>query len=129
MRKIVRRIEREAGVPSLSEILVERVKPSDLQSLLLEVYRGRVKRRSPRAAFSDYAANGIFLPSRCDPALLLGWDRVAFSHLPLDFSAVELSPVSPVGSVSLVASISQDWVLTTIRNMEVVADPTNALAL
>lgn len=129
MRKIIRRIEREAGVPNLSEILAERIKPTDLQSLLLEVYRGRVKRRNPRAVFSDYISNSFTHPSRCDPALLLEWDRIAFSHLPKGFRAIELSPVSPLGSVSLIASISQDWVLTTIRNMEVVADPTNILAL
>lgn len=129
MRKIIRRIERETGVSNLSEILVERVKPTDLQSLLLEVYRERAKRRSPRAVFSDYGSNSFALPSRCDSALLLEWDRIAFSHLPDGFHAIELSPVSPLGSVSCVASISQDWILTTIRNMEVVADPTNILAL
>ena len=129
MSKIIRRIEREAGVPDLSDILAERIKPTDLQSLLLEVYRERVKRRSPCAVFSDYVKNSFTLPSRCDPALLLEWDRIAFSHLPEGFRAIELSPVSPMGSVSRIASISQDWVLTTIRNVEVVADPTNVLAL
>lgn len=129
MRKIIQRIEREAGVPNLSEILVERIKPADLQSLLLEVYKARVKRRSPHMVFSDYISNSFTLPSRCDPALLLEWDRIAFFHLPDGFDAIELSPVSPLGSVSCIAPISQDWVLTTIRNMEVVADPTNILAL
>ena len=129
MRKIIRRIEQEAGVSNLSEILAKRIEPTDLQSLLLEVYQGRVKRRNPHSIFSDYVSNSFFLPSRCDPALLLEWDRIAFSHLPHEFSAIELSPVSPMGSVSLMAPISQDWVLTTIRNMEVVADPTNILAL
>jgi len=129
MRKIIRRIEREVGVPNLSEILVERIKPTDLQSLLLKVYQRRVKRRNPRDVFSDYISNSFTVPSRCDPALLLEWDRIAFSHLPEGFRAIELSPVSPIGSVSRIAPISQDWVLTTIRNMEVVADPTNVLAL
>jgi hypothetical protein len=40
--KILRRIEREAGVPNLSEIL-EGIPPTDLQSLLLEVFKERVK--------------------------------------------------------------------------------------
>ncbi len=128
MREIVRRIEREAGVPNLSEILAH-IKPTDLQSLLLEVYQAHLKRRNPNAVFADYVSNSFTLPSRCDPALLLEWDRVAFSHLPEGFSAIELSPVSPIGSVSRIAPVSQDWVLTTIRNMEVVADPTNILAL
>ena len=129
MDRMIRRIERETGVSDLSETLVERITPTDLQSLLLKVYRERVKRRSPSAVFSDYVSNSFTLPSRCDPALLLEWDRIAFSNLPDGFEAVELSPVSPIGSVSCIASISQDWVLTTIRNMEVTADPTNVLAL
>ena len=129
MRDITRRIEREARVPNLSEILAQRIKPTDLQSLLLEVYRERAKRRSLSEVFSDYASNSFTRPSRCDPARLLEWDQVAFSHLPDGFHAIELSPVSPLGSVTRLASISQDWILTTIRNTEVVADPTNALAL
>jgi hypothetical protein len=129
MSDIIRRVERETGVPNLSEILAQRIKPSDLQSLLLEVYRERVKHRSPSAVFLDYASDSFSRPSRCDPAQLLEWDRVAFSHLPAGFNAIELSPVSPLGSVSRLASISQDWILTTIRNLEVGADPTNALAL
>ena len=129
MRDIIRRIEREARVPELSEILAERIKPTDLQSLLLEVYRKRAKHRNLSAVLSDHASNSFTRPSRCDPASLLEWDRIAFSHLPHGFQVIELSPVSPLGSVSRLASINQDWVLTTIRNTEVVADPTNALAL
>jgi hypothetical protein len=127
MSKIVKRIEKETGVPNLSRVLSECIKPTDLQSLLLKVYQERAKRRSTRAIFSDYVSNSFNLPSRCDPSLLLKWDCVAFSHLPEGFCAVELSPVSPLGSVSLLAPISQDWVLTTIRNIEVVSDPTIAL--
>ncbi len=127
--KIIRRIERDAGVPNLSKILVDRVKPTDLQSLLLETYRRVVQRRSPGTIFSDYVSNRFTLPSQSDPATLLEWDRLAFSHLPDGFHAIELSPVSPIGSASCVAPVSQDWVLTTIRNMEVVSDPTNMLAL
>ena len=129
MLEIIRRIERETGVPNLSEILAERIKPTDLQSLLLQVYKDRVKRRSPREVLSDYVSNRFTLPSRCDPTLLLEWDRVLFTHLPEGFNVIELSPVCPLGTVSCMAPISQDWVLTTIRNMEVVADPTGILAL
>ena len=129
MNKITERIARAVGVPDLGEILAERIKSTDLQSLLLEVFRERVKRRNPRIIFSDYVSNSFSLPSRCNPALLLEWDSVAFSHLPRCFTAIELSPVCPLGSVSRVAPISQDWILTTIRNMEVVADSTNILAL
>jgi hypothetical protein len=129
MPDIIERIEREAGVPNLSEMLALRIKPTDLQSLLLKVYRERAVRRKLNMLFSDYASNSFTRPSRCDPLRLLEWDRIALSNLPEGFQAIELSPISPLGSVTLLASICQDWVLTTIRNTEVVADPTNVLAL
>jgi len=45
------------------------------------------------------------------------------------FQPVELSPVCPLGTVSVLSSISQDWTVSTIRNTEVVADSTNVLAI
>jgi len=44
---IIERIEREARVPDLANILTSRLAPTDLQSLLLEVYGRRAKKRSP----------------------------------------------------------------------------------
>jgi hypothetical protein len=49
--------------------------------------------------------------------------------LPKVFQAIELSPVCPLGTVSVLSPISQDWTVSTIRNTEVVADSTNVLAL
>jgi hypothetical protein len=45
------------------------------------------------------------------------------------FEAVELSPVAPLGCCSVVAPTAQDRVLSALRGTEVVADPTNLLAL
>ena len=129
MNDIIRRIERQSGVPNLSEILAERIKPTDLQSLLLEVYRRRVRNRNPSSVLSDYASNSFTHPSQCDPKRFLEWEQIAFSCLPEGFQPIEISPVAPLGSVTRLTSISQDWILTTIRNVEVIADPTNILAI
>src|ERR1700749_3896670 len=45
------------------------------------------------------------------------------------FQPVELSPLAPFGSCSVVATVDQDKVVSAIRNTEVVADATNILAL
>lgn len=127
--KIVQRIAKEAGIPDLAEMMAERISPTDLQSLHLELYRLITKHRNPRNVLSDYEANRFSRPSTCDPSSILEWDRIAFSHLPSSFEAIELSTVCPLGSVSSMTGLSQDWVLTTIRNTEVVADPTNVLAM
>jgi hypothetical protein len=126
---IIERIEREAGVPDLANILTNRLAPTDLQSLLLEVYRRRAKRREPKALLEDHVSNQFTRSSSTSPPRLLGWDRIAFSRLPKVFQPIELSPVCPLGTVSVVSPISQDWTVSTIRNTEVVADSTNVLAL
>jgi hypothetical protein len=126
---IIERIEREAGVPDLANILANRLAPTDLQSLLLEVYGRRAKKREPKALLEDHVSNRFTRPSASNPRRLLEWDRIAFSLLPKVFQPIELSPVCPLGTVSALSPISQDWTVSTIRNTEVVADSTNVLAI
>jgi len=129
MSKIIERIEREVEVPGLVSLLTERLKPTDLQSILLEVYRLRARRRRPSAVLSDYEANRFVQPSPLSPVWLLEWEQVAFSELPPEFEPVALSPVCPLGASSVVASVDQNWAVSTARNTEVVSDSTNVLAL
>jgi hypothetical protein len=77
----------------------------------------------------NHVSNGFTRASTLNPTKLLEWDRVAFSKLPKAFRPVELSPVCPFGTASVLSPISQDWIVTTTRNTEVVADSTNVLAL
>src|SRR3989442_5437242 len=128
-RRIIERIEKDSGVPNLANILSDRLAPTDLQSLLLEVYGRRAKRRNPKVLLEDHASNRFNRLSASDPIRLIEWDRIAFSQLPKDFQPVELSPVCPLGTVSALSPISQDWIVSTIRNTEVVADSTNVLAI
>ncbi len=129
MNKIVERIEREAGVPGLASILAERLAPTDLQSLLLEVYRIRSTQRHPADVLLDFRADRFVRPSTVSPRKLLSWEQMAFSLLPPEFQSVELAPVCPLGTSSVIASVDQNWAVTTARNTEVVSDATNVLAL
>lgn len=129
MNKIVERIERAAGVPGLVSILAERLTPTDLQSILLEVYRLRSRQLQPSAVVSNYETNRFVRPSAVSPAQLLSWEQVAFSQLPPEFEALALSPVCPLGTNSVVAPVDQNWVVATSRNTEVVSDSTHVLAL
>jgi hypothetical protein len=129
MTLITDRIERELGIPNLATLLAERLEPSDLQSLLLDVYRRVVMRRATPVVLADYATNRFVRPSAISPRKMLEWDRVAYLHLPSGFEAVDLSPVCPLGASAALAGLGQDRVLTTIRNTEVVSDSTNILAL
>jgi hypothetical protein len=129
MDKLVERIERESGVPNLVEILTTRLGRTDLQSLLLEVYRLRVARLNPSTVLSNYQTNRFVRPSPISPAELLRWEEVALSRLPPEFQALALAPVAPLGTCSVVAPVDQDWTISTTRNTEVVSDSTNVLAL
>jgi len=129
MDKIIERIERQAGIPGLASILAEQLSPTDLQSLLLEVYRLRSSRLKPAAVLADFAANRFVRPSAVSPLAFLRWEQAAFSHLPPGFEPLELSPVCPLGSNSAVAQVDQNWAVSTARNTEVVSDSTNVLAL
>ena len=129
MDKITERILRETGVPNLVSILAEQLSPTDLQSLLLEVYRIRSGRIQPASLLSDFESNRFVKPSTVSPISLLRWEQIAFLHLPPEFIPVALSPVCPLGANSVVASVDQNWSVTCIRNTEVVSDSTNVLAL
>lgn len=129
MDRIMERIERKAGIPGLVLILAEHLSPTDLQSILLEVYRIRSSRLQPATVLSDYESNRFVQASAVSPISLLRWEQIAFSHLPQEFQPIALSPVCPLGTNSVVAAVDQNWAVTTARNTEVVSDSTNVLAL
>jgi hypothetical protein len=129
MGGIIERIEREAGVPGLIPILAERLTPTDLQSLLLEVYRIRAENRTPSDVLLDYKSDRFVQPSPVSPKELSAWLQIAYSHLPKPFSAISLSPLCPLGTNSVVAPVDQNWAISTSRNNEVVSDSSNVLAL
>jgi len=127
-RSFLRRIEREAGVPRLTETL-SRLQPTDLQSLLLAVYRIAAGRRKPSDVLADYRKNRFVRPSKVPASSMLRWESLAVSHLPSSFEALELAPACPLGTSSVIAAVDQNWAVSTIRNIEVVSDPTNVMAL
>ena len=127
--KILERLQRKAGVPGLLEALSERLSPSELTSLMLEVYRRQAQKRTPAQLLADYEQDRFVSPSRVTVQRLLEWEQVALSSLPDGFEPVALAPVCPIGTSSVVAGVDQHWAVATSRNSEVVSDATNVLAL
>src|SRR5713101_3565780 len=93
--RLIERIERDSGVPHLADILSCRIGPTDLQSLLLEVYARRAKKRNPRVLLDDHVSNRFTRPSASNTTRSLEWDQIAFSKLPKLFRHVELSCLPP----------------------------------
>ena len=127
--KIIERIERKAGIPGLATVLAEQVSPTDLQSLLLEVYRQQAGHRTPAQVLADHENNRFTRPSQVTSQDLLDWEQTAFAALTPEFEALALAPACPLGTVSAVALSDQYRVMSTIYNTEVVSDSTNVLAL
>src|SRR4051812_10866238 len=119
----LRRIEREAGLPGLAQALGG-LAPTDLQSLLLHVYRDQAARRDPRTLLAQYQRDASVAPGRPTHAL----EALAF-RAAAAFEPVALAPVSPLGLNGVLGRIDQNNVASTIRGTEVLADPTAALAL
>jgi hypothetical protein len=123
------RIVRECGGEGILEALAERLEPTDLQTLLLEVFSRRSSRVSASKLLDRYENDRFSRPSQVDPRNFNTLDSLAFSIAAPTFEPIELSPVSPLGTCSAVATVSQNNVVSTARNNEVVSDCTNVMAL
>ncbi len=127
--KIIERISREAGIDALVETLATQLSPTDLQSLLIGVYRRRAEALTPRDILHQYQHNRFVQPAQASPIAQLDFARLAYALLPPGFEPIELSPVTPLGTCSVVSTVSQNVVVPTIRNTEACSDATNVLAI
>ncbi|GAB3326517.1 hypothetical protein GCM10027299_25630 [Larkinella ripae] len=124
--KILRRINR----PDLLHVLSDELTPSELNSLLLEVYDRQTQRLSPAGLLQQYQKNRFVKPADVPVMGLRELEnRLLQIFETFQFKPVELSPVAPLGSCSVVATADQKKILSALRGTEVLADATNALAL
>jgi hypothetical protein len=124
------RILRELGSDQIVDLLSERLSGADLNTLLLEVFRKKAQHSSPSDLLRRYRDNRFVQPAIVDVIALkqleLDLLRIAQGH---QYSPVQLSPVAPMGSCSIVATSDQNKIISALRGTEVVADATNLLAL
>jgi len=110
------------------EQLTRALPGSLLQSVLLEVLHARARARTPAAVERQYQRDGFCRPSAIDQRTALAIDAELFAAA-AGFEALELSPLTPLGTCSSVALTDQHRVVSALRSTEMVADPTNVLAL
>ncbi|HRI60162.1 MAG TPA: hypothetical protein PK228_10580 [Saprospiraceae bacterium] len=129
-KDILDRLVVATGIPDLVEILSERLSASDLNSLLLEVFSKKTTQTTPADLLRAYRNNRFVRPAAVDAigfaTFCLDWLHAAQAA---GFQPLQLSPVSPLGTCSVVATAHQDKILSALRGTEVVADATNVLAL
>lgn len=128
--KILDRILKKSGTPGLLDLLSSGLSGADLNSLLLEVFSRRTAQMQPEDLLDAYRKNRFVQPATVD--------AIDFQEFTLDalrlsktngFQPIQLSPVSPLGACSIVATAHQNKIISATRGTEVTADATNALAL
>jgi hypothetical protein len=115
--------------PDAARLLDSGLRPADLASLLLATAKARAARRTPAQLVSQLQQSRFVRAATCDPRQVAAVEHRIWQLLPTQFAGVDLSPVAPLGSCSVLAPVDQNLVVTTMRGTEVVSDPTNVLAL
>jgi len=121
---------RKTGDPELLEKLTAKLSLSELNSLLLEVFRVAAGDMEPAGLIKAYQSNRFVVPSALD--------AITFRKLELQilelarsygFEALELSPLAPLGNCSALGLADQNKIVSSVRGTEVLADATNLMAL
>ncbi|SFL08301.1 hypothetical protein SAMN03159341_103120 [Paenibacillus sp. 1_12] len=128
--KALQRILQQSGNEDLLEVWSKEASLSDINTFLLELFRNKTNTASPSDLLNKYAANTFVQPAAVNPIALKQLEltllQIAEASL---FPPIQLSPVAPLGSCSVVATADQNKIISALRGTEVVADATNLLAL
>jgi hypothetical protein len=124
---IARRIERELRMPGLVDALSSKIPASDLRSILMEACRDRAATATASGIQALADRDPLMAPSAVSARELMAFDSAAYEAA-AEFAALDLSPVCPFAAAYTLGGTSQNNVVTTIRNAEVLGDPTIALA-
>lgn len=128
--EITEKITARIGIPDLIEQLTLELSGSELNSLLLDMLEQKATQISSPELLQHFKTNRFVRPVAHDWLPFLEWE---FALLQLaaatGFEPLELAPVSPLGTCSVLATVHQHKVLSALRGTEVVADATNVLAL
>jgi hypothetical protein len=110
------------------EQLAAHLPGTELQSVLLEVMRRRAAARTPHELRVQYRDDRFVRPAEIDQRVSLAIDHELLGAA-REFEAIELSPLAPLGTCSVMGLSDQHRVVSALRRTEVVSDPTNVLAL
>ncbi|MFA6430143.1 MAG: hypothetical protein WC229_03250 [Candidatus Paceibacterota bacterium] len=112
-----------------SNVMTEKLNSSELGSVLMGICNKRIGKLTPRDLMENYNGNRFTVPSKIDVVELKRVELFLMSNLPEGFDLVEISPIVPVGSSSVLTNINSKTALQTIRSTEVVSDSTISMSL
>jgi len=130
MKSVMERILSNIGLENIIETLSSKnIDWADFHTLLLCIFENRIHNINPADIMKNYKENRFSATADIDQKELLEIDRMLYRALPGYFSAIELSPVSVMGANSALTPLDPKITLSTIRNLEVVSDPSMALSI
>lgn len=113
----------------LEKLLGMKISPSRFQSILIELAQKVVEGESVNNLVQYYKENRFTKPCTLPQRKIIKLEELMYQNIPKSYVDIELSPLAPLGVNSILTGISQRTVLSTVRNIEVLADPTTALCL
>ncbi|GLZ29415.1 hypothetical protein Lesp02_16050 [Lentzea sp. NBRC 105346] len=102
---------------------------AELTTVLLAVMRRRVADMSAPDVLRRYRSDRFVAPASAPFKELRAAEDRLLRALPDDVEVLQLAPLAPLGTHSVMSTVDQNNVVSTIRGTDVAADPTNALAL
>jgi len=129
MSAIIDRILTKLGDKGLIEKLLTLPK-SDLNSLLLKVFHKQAGYSTPADILKAFEINRFSTPSIIDPVAYHIYEAELLSLAKsLEVEPVLLSPAAPFGSCSAFGCVDQNNIVSSVRGVEILPDPTNMLAI
>lgn len=129
MSRIIDRVLDDLGDADLLDKLLSLPK-SDLNSLLIEVYKLQAEKLTPNELLKAYQSNRFAFPSEID---LIAYHQMETVLLKIaddmGINGILLSPSAPFGSCSVFGCVDQNNVISATRWTETLPDPTNILAI
>lgn len=114
---------------TLREFLELDTRPSQIQPVLIDIVEKLSKRKSCTDLVKNYELDRFSEPATLKQREIANLTSLMYKNVPDVYDDVELSPVAPLGTNSILTEVSQKAVISTVRNTEVLADPTTMLAL
>src|SRR6266700_1999886 len=123
MSEIAKILAEKTGYPDLLAALESKLSGSELNSLLLELFRNKARNTDPSAVLEQFSKNRFTMPSPVDA---IAYKELEIQSLSFarekNFIPQTLSPLAPFGTFSAVGFVDQHKIVSAVRGTEVLSD-------
>lgn len=113
---------------TIGELLALKVRPSRIQPLQMDLVEKVIEGKTARDLWLQHEGNRFVRPCSLSQREIKRLEDSLYRNMPSIYEDIELSPVAPLGINSVLTNMSQSKALSTVRNVEVLADPASMMA-